>query len=256
MEQVLNSRCFNGEQQRYLHTSTVLDCDMHFSIYLPPAIAIGPVPVIYWLSGLTCTDENFVQKAGAQRYAAHHGVALVAPDTSPRGKHVPDDPDEGWDFGKGAGFYVNATQPPWDHHYNMYDYITQELPQLINESFAVDPGRAAIMGHSMGGHGALTMALRNTGQYASVSAFAPICAPSRCPWGQKALGRYLGDNQRDWETYDATALVYRAEDPPPMLIDQGNADEFLDEQLNPQLFASACEDSDFPLLLNMREGYD
>lgn len=255
LTEVASSACFGGVQKRYQHASTTLDCDMHFSVYLPPAADDGPVSAIYWLSGLTCTDENFVQKAGAQRYAAEHGVALIAPDTSPRGEHVQDDP-ESWDFGKGAGFYVNATERPWMHHYQMYDYVSRELPELINEHFPVQAGRSAIMGHSMGGHGALVIALRNTDQYVSVSAFAPIVAPSEVPWGQKAFSNYLGESHEDWIDYDTVQLIGKAEYQLPMLVDQGLADGFLEEQLKPELLEAACEEADYPLTLKRREGYD
>lgn len=255
LKEVSSNKCFGGVQTRYQHASTTLDCDMKFSVYLPPAVADGPVPVIYWLSGLTCTDENFVQKAGAQRIAAEHGVALIAPDTSPRGEHVQDEADS-WDFGKGAGFYVNATERPWVHHYRMYDYVTSELPELINAHFPVRTGRSSVMGHSMGGHGALVVALRNTDQYASVSAFAPVVAPSQVPWGQKAFSMYLGENRDDWVDYDTVQLVAKAEYHLPMLVDQGMADQFLEEQLRPELLETACRDAEYPLTLKRREGYD
>lgn len=256
MEQVSASRCFGGQQLRYRHQANALDCDMHFSIFLPPeANARQPVPVVYWLSGLTCSDENFVQKAGAQRYAAEHNVALVAPDTSPRGADVPDDPDGSWDFGLGAGFYVDAEQSPWRKHYNMYTYITRELPQLIEQAFPVTTQKA-IMGHSMGGHGALVIALNNPQQYSSVSAFAPICAPMQCPWGEKAFARYLGENKSLWRKYDACELVRAGGSPMPLLVDQGSDDSFLHEQLQPQLLQQACAEHQHELVLRMREGYD
>ncbi|MEM7084162.1 MAG: S-formylglutathione hydrolase [Pseudomonadota bacterium] len=256
LTQVGASRSFGGVQKRFAHASTVLDCTMHFSIYLPPAADTQSVPVLYWLSGLTCTDENFVQKAGAQQYAARHNVAIVAPDTSPRGDHVPDDAEGAWDVGHGAGFYVNATEQPWDHHYRMFDYVGEELPALIRSHFPIDGERCAIMGHSMGGHGALVMALRHAQPYASVSAFAPIVAPSQVPWGRKAFGLYLGDNHDAWRSYDAVELVRQAEHPLPMLVDQGAADGFLEEQLRPELLEAACRDVDYPLTLHRREGYD
>ncbi len=229
---------------------------MHFSVYLPPAADQGKVPVLYWLSGLTCTDENFVNKAGAQRYAAEHGVAIVAPDTSPRGEGVPDDPDGAWDFGLGAGFYVNALREPWAAHYRMYDYIDRELPALVNKELPVDGDRVGIFGHSMGGHGALTIALKNPQRYRSVSAFAPICSPMNCPWGEKALGNYLGDNRELWRDYDACELLGRAQQHLPMLVDQGDADDFLAEQLKPQLLDEAATAAHSPLTLHMRPGYD
>jgi len=234
----------------------VLNCDMTFSIYLPPQAERGVVPVLYWLSGLTCTDENFVTKAGAQRYAAEHGIAIVAPDTSPRGEGVPDDPEGAYDFGLGAGFYVNATQAPWSNHYHMYDYVVEELPALLNEHFPVDGDKMAISGHSMGGHGALTIALKNPGRYRSVSAFAPICSPMHCPWGEKALANYLGSNRETWRDYDSSELMRSAQRQLPMLIDQGDADNFLQEQLKPELLQQAAQEADYPLQLRMQPGYD
>lgn len=229
---------------------------MHFSIFLPPGAEQGTVPVLYWLSGLTCTDENFVNKAGAQRYAAEHGMAVVAPDTSPRGEGVPDDPDGAWDFGLGAGFYVNATQEPWAANYRMYDYVVRELPALVESQFPVDPSRAGISGHSMGGHGALTIALRNPDRFRSVSAFSPICSPLSCPWGEKALSNYLGEDRSPWEAYDSSVLIARAEETLPMLVDQGDADDFLAEQLKPELLQRAAAEAGYPLELRMQEGYD
>ena len=198
MEKVSENRCFGGAQLRYQHRSTVLDCDMIFAVYLPPQAEQGPVPVLYWLSGLTCTDENFVTKAGAQRYAAKHGIAIVAPDTSPRGEGVADDPEGAYDFGLGAGFYVNATREPYAAHYRMYDYVTEELPALVESELPLDGVRRCISGHSMGGHGAITVALKNPGRYRSVSAFSPISSPLNCPWGEKALGGYLGEDREAW----------------------------------------------------------
>ena len=256
LEQVSATRCFGGSQQRWRHQSQVLGCAMQFSIYLPPLADAGSVPVVYWLSGLTCTDENFVIKAGAQRYAAEEGVAVVAPDTSPRGEGVPDDPEGADDFGLAAGFYVNATRDPWSTHYRMYDYIVCELPGLVAGQFPVDASRASISGHSMGGHGALTIALRNPGRFKSVSAFAPICSPINCPWGEKALGGYLGDDREAWRDYDACDLISRAEERLPLLVDQGSADGFLEEQLKPELLRSACERHGYALTLRMRDGYD
>jgi S-formylglutathione hydrolase len=229
---------------------------MNFSVYLPPAADQERVPVIYWLSGLTCTDENFVQKAGAQRYAAEHGVAIIAPDTSPRGDAVPDDADGAWDFGLGAGFYLNATQTPWNTHYQMYDYITQELPVLIAEHFPVDQDRSAIMGHSMGGHGALTIALKNPTQYRSVSAFSPIVAPTQCPWGEKAFSHYLGDNRESWQAYDSCELIRRGAEALPMLVDQGESDDFLSEQLKTELLEQACAETDYAATIRRQPGYD
>lgn len=256
LEKIGSNTCFGGQQLQYTHDSSVLGCNMRFSIFLPPQAETKKVPVIYWLSGLTCTDENFVQKAGAQRYAAEQGVAIVAPDTSPRGEGIPDDPDQAYDFGLGAGFYVNATQAPWSKNYHMYDYITQELPQLINDNFPVEGDKCSIMGHSMGGHGALTIALKNPGAYRSVSAFSPIVAPMRCPWGNKALGNYLGDDQNAWREYDTTELIATAQERLPILVDQGDADDFLTEQLKPELLTQACETAGHPLQLRMQPGYD
>ena len=252
-ERLEHHACFGGRQDVYRHRSEVLDCDMSVGVYLPPQAAQGPCPVLYWLSGLTCTEQNFITKAGAQRYAAEHGLILVAPDTSPRGEDVAD--ADGYDLGKGAGFYLNATREPWAKHYRMYDYIVAELPTWVEANFPVTPARA-ISGHSMGGHGALIIALRNPGRYRSVSAFSPIVAPSQVPWGQKAFGAYLGDDREVWKQYDAVELVGCATEKLPLLIDQGAADEFLDTQLKPQLLADACAAAGHPLRLNLREGYD
>ncbi len=256
MELVASNKCFGGEQKQYTHTSSSLNCDMRFSVFLPPQVATEKVPVLYWLSGLTCTDENFVQKAGAQRYAAEAGIAIVCPDTSPRGDDVADDPQGAYDFGLGAGFYVNATQAPWDKHYQMYDYITQELPALVNKALPVDSERQSISGHSMGGHGALTIALKNPQRFKSVSAFSPIASPINCPWGQKALSGYLGNNENAWFEYDTCELIKTAASHTPMLIDQGDADQFLEEQLQPERLQQASQQADYKIELNMREGYD
>ena len=251
-------KSFGGRQLRYSHQSTSCNCEMIFAAYLPPQAENGPVPVLYWLSGLTCTDENFVQKAGAQAYAAKHGVAIIAPDTSPRGDGVADDPDGSYDFGLAAGFYVNATQEPFAKHYRMYDYIVEELPTLVNAELPVDASRVGIFGHSMGGHGALTLALKNPDQYKSVSAFAPIVAPSQVPWGHKALGGYLGDDQAKWQEHDACALVgsFKGDTRLNILVDQGTGDNFLGEQLRPELLQEACDANNHPLTLRMKEGYD
>ncbi|EEB77376.1 S-formylglutathione hydrolase [marine gamma proteobacterium HTCC2148] len=256
MEKIGENICFGGRQLRYGHASEVLGCEMNFSIYLPPQAEQGKVPVLYWLSGLTCTDENFVTKAGAQRYAAEHGIAIVAPDTSPRGEGVPDDPEAAWDFGLGAGFYVNATQSPWSQHYRMYDYVVTELPALLKAQFPVDEARMAISGHSMGGHGALTIALKNPGRFKSVSAFSPICSPLRCPWGEKALGMYLGDDRATWAEHDSCALMAHVEEKLPALVDQGDADNFLQEQLKPELLQEVANSVGYPLELRMQPGYD
>jgi len=256
VEQVAENRSFGGRQLRFTHASSALDCDMTFSVYLPPAADRGRVPVLYWLSGLTCTDENFVQKAGAQQYAAAHGVAIVAPDTSPRGDGVPDDPEGAYDFGLGAGFYVNATESPWSRHYHMYDYIVEELPTLVTGRLPLDGDRAGIFGHSMGGHGALTIALKNPSRYRSVSAFSPICSPLNCPWGHKALGHYLGNDRESWKLYDTTELVRGAERHLPVLVDQGEADNFLAEQLRTELLEQASAEADYPMTIRRQPGYD
>jgi S-formylglutathione hydrolase len=229
---------------------------MVFAVYLPPqAQAGGTLPVLYWLSGLTCTDENFSTKAGAQRYAAEHGVILVMPDTSPRGAGIAGE-DDSYDFGTGAGFYLNATQAPWSRHYRMYDYIVNELPALIAGNFPVDNARQSISGHSMGGHGALTIALKNPGKYRSVSAFSPIVAPMQVPWGQKAFKNYLGDDTAAWQQYDTIELIRNGAGKMPLLVDQGGADEFLDNQLRPELLEQACRDAGFELTLRRQPGYD
>jgi len=256
MEQIGENRCFGGRQLRFSHASATLDCSMNFSVYLPPAAQQGAVPVLYWLSGLTCTDENFVQKAGAQQYAAKHGVAIVAADTSPRGEGVPDDPEAAYDFGLGAGFYVNATQAPWSRHYRMYDYVVDELPALLYAKLPLDGARAGIFGHSMGGHGALTIALKNPDRYRSASAFAPICSPLNCPWGEKALGNYLGADREAWKQYDTTELVRAAQQQLPVLVDQGDADNFLAAQLKTELLEKACAESSYPMTIRLQAGYD
>jgi len=254
MEVVSSTATFGGEIRRVKHHSSACDCDMIFGIFLPPQAKVQKVPVLYWLSGLTCTDENFMIKAGAQRVAAELGIAIVCPDTSPRGTDLPGEHDD-WDFGSAAGFYVNATQEPWSRHYHMYDYVTQELPDLVNRHFPVT-GKCGISGHSMGGHGALVCYLRNPGKYASVSAFAPICHPSDCSWGQKALSNYLGENRNDWVPYDAALLIGDAVEKLPLLIDQGTEDVWLTDQLKPGSLEQACIASHYPLELRMQEGYD
>jgi len=253
MQRIEHHACFGGRQEVWKHHSSVLDCTMKFAVYLPPQAGHGRYPVLYWLSGLTCTEQNFMTKAGAQRYAAEHGLIVVAPDTSPRGDDVAN--DEAYDLGQGAGFYVNATQPPWATHYRMYDYIVSELPTLIEANFPAN-NRRAISGHSMGGHGALVIALRNPGRYRSVSAFSPIVAPSQVPWGEKALGAYLGDDHDAWKQYDAVALIADAKERLPLLVDQGKADEFLATQLKPQLLQTACAETGHPLTLRLQAGYD
>ncbi|MDB4308349.1 S-formylglutathione hydrolase [bacterium] len=256
MEQIGANQSFGGQQLRYKHQSSVLNCEMTFSIYLPPQAKTGSVPVMYWLSGLTCNDENFVQKAGAQQHAAEHGIAIVCPDTSPRGDNVADDPEGAYDMGLGAGFYVNATQKPWAEHYQMYRYIVEELPALINAEFPVDSQRASISGHSMGGHGALTIALKNPHRFKSVSAFSPICSPLNCPWGEKTLRGYLGEDKATWAEYDSVALVAKATEHLPVLVDQGDADNFLADQLKTELLVSAAQEADYPMEIRMQPNYD
>ena len=253
MERLEHRACFGGWQDVYRHRSEVLGCDMTVGVYFPPQAEQGPCPVLYWLSGLTCTEQNFITKAGAQRYAAEHGIILVAPDTSPRGENVAD--ADGYDLGKGAGFYVNATQAPWASHYRMYDYIVDELPAWVEADPAASD-RRAISGHSMGGHGALTIALRNPGRYRSVSAFSPIVAPSQAPWGQKAFTAYLGDDREAWKAHDTVELVRRAQEKLPLLVDQGDADEFLQGQLKPELLQAAAAEAGHPLTLRLQPGYD
>ena len=247
--------CCGGTQSFVAHDSLECAAEMRFSVFQPPQARHGRVPVLYYLAGLTCTEETFAIKAGAQRFAAEHGLMLVAPDTSPRVR-LPGD-DASWDFGLAAGFYVDATAAPWSAHYRMYSYVTRELPAFIATHFAsADTTRQSIMGHSMGGHGALVCALRNPLQYRSVSAFAPIVAPAQVPWGHKAFGNYLGQDTLDWREYDATHLVHRAPRPDEILIDQGLADKFLAEQLRPDLFAAACAESGQRLQLRRHAGYD
>jgi S-formylglutathione hydrolase len=247
---------FGGLLNRYTHDSRVLDCEMTFSVYLPPQAKAGNVPAIYWLSGLTCTDDNARTKAGAQRYAAEHGVALIFPDTSPRGGDVADEPDR-YDLGKGAGFYVNSVQAPWAKHYQMYDYIVEELPVLLEANLPLIPGVKSISGHSMGGHGALICALKNPDNYKSVSAFSPICNPINCGWGKGCFSTYLGDDKATWNAYDATELVASGKKVNDILIDQGLGDEFYDEkQLLPENFQAACDKAGQSVTIRMQEGYD
>ena len=254
MQRIEQHACFGGTQEVWQHPSSTLDCQMRFGVYLPPQAAQGPCPVLYWLSGLTCNEQNFITKAGAQRYAAEHGLVLVAPDTSPRGDDVPDQ-EGAWDLGLGAGFYLNATREPWSRHYRMHDYVVEELPALVDAHFPTTTARA-ISGHSMGGHGALVIALRNPGRYRSVSAFSPIVAPTRVPWGQQAFDAYLGEDQEAWKAWDACELLRDAKERLPLLVDQGDADEFLQEQLRPGLLREACEVAGHPLTLRMQPGYD
>ncbi|MFY2736620.1 S-formylglutathione hydrolase [Pseudocitrobacter faecalis] len=255
MELLEEHRCFEGWQQRWRHDSTTLNCAMKFSIFLPPPRGTTPPPVLYWLSGLTCTDENFTTKANAQRVAAELGIVLVMPDTSPRGADVAN--DDGYDLGQGAGFYLNATQQPWAAHFRMYDYIRDELPALIQDKFNVSD-RCAISGHSMGGHGALLLALKNPDKYVSASAFAPIVNPATVPWGKKAFTAYLGEDQSAWAQWDSCALLHgsHADAAIPMLIDQGDNDQFLADQLQPAVFAEIARQKDWPLTLRIQPGYD
>ncbi len=246
---------FGGKLGFYSHLSSTCNGEMRFAVYQPPQATQQSVPVLYFLSGLTCTEENFMAKAGAQRYAAEYGLMLVAPDTSPRNTEIVGEDDE-WDFGTGASFYVDATEKPWRSHYQMYSYVVQELPALIAANFPIQPDKQSIFGHSMGGHGALVCALRNPQFYKSVSAFAPITAPMRCPWGQKAFSRYLGINQETWRGYDASELIKHTQYHSPILIDQGTADKFLAEQLLPEVFEEACIAVKQPLTLRYQDGYD
>lgn len=254
LKEISRNKVHGGWQIRYQHQSSSLDCDMVFGIFLPPQAAFAKVPVLYWLSGLTCTDENFAQKAGAQRLASELGLAIVCPDTSPRGTDLPGEHDD-WDFGSGAGFYVNATQPPWSGHYRMYDYVSKELPALIEAELPVTDQRS-VSGHSMGGHGALMCALKDPQSYRSVSAFAPICHPSESPWGVKAFSHYLGDDRNAWRDWDATQLVCSVDTQLPILIDQGADDDFLGEELKPGSLEQACIATHHPLEVRMQEGYD
>ncbi|WP_338885383.1 S-formylglutathione hydrolase [Xenorhabdus sp. TH1] len=253
MERIEHHACFGGWQDVYQHESNVLGCQMRFAIFLPPQIKERRLPVLYWLSGLTCNEQNFITKSGAQHYAAEQGIVIVAPDTSPRGDEVADDP--AYDLGKGAGFYLNALKHPWVSHYRMYDYVVSELPNLIETHFEVTNIRA-ISGHSMGGHGAMTIALKNPGRYCSVSAFSPIVAPSQVPWGIKAFSAYLGEDISDWKQYDTVELIKNAKELLPILVDQGLNDDFLDEQLRPHLLQDICDETGYPVTINLRPGYD
>ena len=253
---VSRNKCFGGVQGVYSHESRETACVMRFGVILPAHAEAQAVAVLYWLSGLTCTEENFIVKAGAQRVAAELGLAIVVPDTSPRGLKIPGE-DESYDFGLGAGFYVDAVQPPWSRGYRMYSYVAKELPRLIESEFPVDPARTGIFGHSMGGHGALTIALKNPDTYKSVSAFAPICSAMRCPWGEKALTGYLGADRALWRDYDASALIEsRGWKGPALLVDQGTSDQFLESQLKPELLRDACRRSGVPVDLRLQAGYD
>ena len=254
MNRIEHHASFGGRQEVWQHASRSTGTDMKLGVYLPPAALAGEkCPVLYWLSGLTCTEQNFITKAGAQQFAAQHGLIVVAPDTSPRGEGVAN--DAAYDLGQGAGFYLNATEEPWAAHFRMEDYVVDELPALIEQHFPASAARG-IFGHSMGGHGALTLALRHPGKYRSVSAFSPIVAPSQVPWGQKALKAYLGDDLAAWQAHDAVALIASVTERLPLLVDQGDAAEFLAEHLKPELLQAACDKAGHPLTLRMQPGYD
>jgi S-formylglutathione hydrolase len=256
LDVVSRSRCFDGTQFTYQHQSSETGTTMRFAAFVPPRADQSQVPVVWYLSGLTCTEENFTVKGGAQRIAAELGLLLIAPDTSPRGGGVPGDPAGSYDFGLGAGFYVDATREPWSRNYRMASYVERELPELISSELPADLARQSIMGHSMGGHGALTIALRNPARYASVSAFSPICSPMNCPWGEKALSGYLGSNKESWRRYDACALLEDGARLTDLLVDQGTADQFLETQLKPELLERASAQAGVPLKLRRHEGYD
>ena len=249
-------RCFGGEQRRYQRFSEALASDTVFSVYMPATSVSTSVPVLYFLSGLTCTDENAVIKAGAQRVASELGIAIVFPDTSPRGEGVADDPEAAYDLGLGAGFYLNAAREPWASHYRMEEYITEELPGWLTEIDGLDVSRSSLSGHSMGGHGAMTLAFKNPGTYRSVSAFSPICAPASCPWGHKAFTAYLGSDESEWKAHDATELILAGAPQIPVLIDQGGADGFLEEQLKPELLLAACNETGFEVTYREQAEYD
>ncbi|HYZ20779.1 MAG TPA: S-formylglutathione hydrolase [Rhodopila sp.] len=255
-EVVSQNRCFGGTQHVFRHRSSATGTDMRFAAFVPPGGASRRRPAVWFLAGLTCTEENFTVKAGAQRVAAELGLILIAPDTSPRGEGVPDDPAGAYDFGLGAGFYLDATQAPWNRHYRMESYIMHELPDIIANLLPADMARQGIMGHSMGGHGALTLALRHASRFRSVSAFAPIASPMNCPWGEKALGGYLGADRAAWRRHDACALIDDGARVAELLVDQGTADGFLDSQLKPHLLEQACGRAGIPLRLRRQEGYD
>lgn len=258
LELISEHQCFGGVQRFYKHASSAIGLPMRFSVFVPPQAKSGKVPVLFYLAGLTCTEETFMIKGGAQRLAAQHGVMLVTCDTSPRGAGVPGE-DDGWDFGTGAGFYLNATQEPWAKHYRMESYVADELFELATTQLPGDAARAGIFGHSMGGHGALVLAQRHPSRYKSVSAFAPIASPTRCPWGHKAFGGYLGNDQATWAQYDASLLMAAQTScpfPDGILVDQGLSDNFLAEQLYPEAFEEACRKAGQPLTLRRHEGYD
>lgn len=257
IKEISRTRCFDGWHIRFSHYSDVNQCEMTAAIFLPLQAEKNNVPVLYWLSGLTCNDENFSSKAGAQQYAAKHGIALVAPDTSPRGEQVAN--DDAYDLGWGAGFYLSATEMPWSTHYHMDHYITSELPKIIGENFPINSASQAISGHSMGGHGALSLALKNPDLYQSVSAFSPICSPMNCPWGEKALTSYLGNNRETWKNYDSCYLIEQSANANKkfeLLIEQGEADNFIDNELKPSLLLAACKNANYPINYRIRAGYD
>ena len=259
IETISETNCFGGRMGFYRHASAVNNCDMRFAVFVPPQAKEGRVPVVTFLSGLTCTEENFMVKSGAQRYAAELGLMLVSPDTSPRGEGVPDDPDGDYDFGLGAGFYLNATQEPWSGHYHMYDYVMHELQPAVFDNFPGDPERHGLTGHSMGGHVALTIGLKHPDVFRSLSAFAPICTTLHSPWGQKALGYYLGSDTSAWQDYDACEVARRSGNVTSydrILVDQGSNDPWLEEQLRPELLEAACAESGLPLELRRHDGYD
>ena len=254
METLSTEKSFGGVQGVYRHASGVTRCDMTFAVYLPPQAEGGPVPVLWYLSGLTCTHANVMEKGEYRRMAAELGIAVICPDTSPRGEDVPDEDD--WTFGSGAGFYVDATEAPWNANYRMYSYVSEELPALVAAHFPLRMDRQGVFGHSMGGHGALVLALRNPERFQSVSAFSPISNPVNCPWGKKAFGAYLGKDTASWAEYDASLLMQKASKFVPALVDQGEADNFLTEQLKPEMLEAAAKQSGYPLELNRHEGYD
>ena len=256
LDLISEAKCFGGRQITYQHVSAETGTPMRFAVFLPPQAEHGAVPVLWWLSGLTCTEDNFAQKAGAQRVAAELGLMLVMPDTSPRGDTVPDDPDKAFDFGLGAGFYVDAVEAPWSANYRMFSYITRELPALIGAHTPADMTRQSISGHSMGGHGALTIGLKNPGRFRSISAFAPIAAPSQGPWGRKAFSRYLGADEAAWRAYDATALIQDGARAPELLVEQGAADPWLAKELLLETLEVACAEAGQPLIVRRRKGYD
>ncbi|MBL6694430.1 MAG: S-formylglutathione hydrolase [Luminiphilus sp.] len=256
LELLSSNRCFAGEQKRYQATSETLSGNTVFSVFIPDFAAFNPLPVLIYLSGLTCTDENAVTKAGAQRVASELGIAVVFPDTSPRGDDVADDPDGAYDLGSGAGFYINATQSPWASHYQMESFIVEELPGLLDSLEGLDLTRVSICGHSMGGHGAITLALKHPGTYRSVSAFSPICNPTDCPWGHKAFTAYLGEDQAEWQQHDASILIRSGAQQVPLLVDQGAADAFLEDQLKPDALRAACDAVGFPLTYREHDGFD